>query len=190
MYQCVSNLKQIISGFSQANPPKFSELMSEINVAIGKKESLAILFSTKAHLNGFCDSIQQTNQFLGENKLANEMIYLLHPFSQTQGLKCDRVVIVADFPHKPILNSFIGIESSNAVLLHYPGEDTKIARDMKGAYEFYNYNFNHKMRKGEIERIEKGLPPSKASITSIAYLALCCITSLLHKTGRGNNFEF
>ena len=165
MYRCISNVKQIVIEFSQSNPPKFSELLNEINAAIGKKESLLILFSSKAQIKGFYESIKQTNQFLDEYKLADEKVLFTHPFSASHTIKCNRVVIVSDYPHNPILNAFIGVESISSVLLHYPGENIAMAMDLEGAYEFSKKYFNHRERKEVIERIENNLPPDKISIS-------------------------
>ena len=165
MYRCILNIKQIISGFSQTNPPKFSELLNEINTAIGKREPLVILFSNKAQIKGFYESIKQTSQLLDEDKLLNDKIILIHPFAANQGVNCDRVVIVSDYPHNPILKAFIGIESTSSVLLHYPGESTIMAMELKSSYEFSKTYFSHKVREKVIERIKKSLPPDNISIS-------------------------
>ncbi len=165
MYLCISNVKQIISEFSESNPPKFSQLLNEINTAIGMKESLLVLFSSKAQIKGFYESIRQTNQFLDEQKLFNEKIFFTDPFSLSQGIMCHRVVIVSDYPHSAILKAFLGIESISSVLLHYPGESITIAMDLEGSYEFSKKYFNHKERQKVIERIENNLPPDRIFIS-------------------------
>lgn len=161
MYRCISNLKNVVSSFLQTNPPKFSELINELNMATGRSESLAILFSNKANVLGFKESLKQTHYSHISDGIENGRICLLHPFSSPQDLKWDRVVIVSDFPQVPVLNAFMKLESSKAVLLHYQGEGIKTATDLVTAIEISKDNFNHNARKKEIERIKQGLPPVK-----------------------------
>ncbi len=165
MLHCISNIKQIIKEFSISNPPKFSEILKEVNTAIGKKESLLILFSSKAHINGFYSSFKQTKQFIDEHKLKDEKILFAQPYSVGQGTKCDRIVIVSDYPHSQIFKAFIGIDTKSAVLLHYPGENITLAMEQEGSYEFSKKYFNHNERKNVIERIENDLYPPKLSIS-------------------------
>lgn len=166
MYAVLSLVGQIYRDLSSGNPGKFAEIINEINNSIAARRSLGVMFSSRAHIYGFRKAVEKSKHFINQHELTEKGIQLLDPSSVIAGMKFDRVLIVSDFPHNAQYKGIMKIESSEIILLHYPGESNRLATDSSTSIQLINEIFNNSWRERQISNIMSGLNPERPVLKS------------------------